>query len=91
MLGNVAFEGRGRFIFAALGFHRDNLGSVLQDEVNLAVLIREIPGRYWELATQLLQEIVFGQRPFELVIGFQEDRAVIDAGHMFEQSGIEQE
>ena len=68
VVGDILLEGRCGFILAALGLHGDDLGAILNKEINLAIFIGVIAGLYLELAAKLLQDIVFRQRAFELII-----------------------
>lgn len=56
---DISLERRGGFIFAALDLNRDNLRSVLQYKINLAVLVRVISRLNLKLTAELLQEVVF--------------------------------
>lgn len=43
------------------------------------------------MTAELLQHVVFGQRPLKLIICFQQDGAVVDSCHVLEQTGIKEE
>ena len=60
----------------------------MQNKIYLAVLVRVISGLNIELAAKLLQNVVLCQWTFELIVAFQEDRAVINTGHVFKKAGI---
>lgn len=87
-LGDVSLEGGGGLVLAALSLHWDDLRPVLQHKVDLAVLVGEVPGLHLKLAPELLQNVVFRQRPLELVVAFQQDGAVVHPGHVLEQAGV---
>ena len=88
MIRDIFFERRRSFIFSALRLNGNDLSTVLQDKIDLAVFIREVPGLNVELAAQLLQYIVFGQGTLELIIGFQKNCAVIYTSHVLKKTGI---
>ena len=89
MLCDVPLKRRRRLVFAAFGFDGDDLPAALKHKVDLAVLIGVIARFDFKLSAKLLQNIVLRQRPLELVIRFQEDRAVVNACHVLEKAGIE--
>ena len=70
-VGDILLKGRCRFVLAALDLHWDDFGAVLDKEINFTVFIRVIAGFHIELAAKLLQDIVFRQRTFELIIRLQ--------------------
>ena len=88
VFGDIPLEGRGGFVFTALGLDGDDLCPVLQYKVDLAVFVGVVARFYIELTPKLLQNIIFCQRAFELVIAFQENGAVVDPSHLLEQAGI---
>lgn len=91
MLGNVTLErGRG-FVLSSLSLDGDDFCAMLQHEVDFSGFIRVISGGDLELPTELLQNIVFRERPFELILCFQEDRTVVDACHVLEKPRIKKE
>ena len=88
---NVPFERWRGLVFAALCFHGDDFRTVLQQKVNFSGFVRVIARFYLKLPAKLLQDIVLGQRPFELIVRFQQDGAVVDTRHVLEQPCIKQE
>ena len=90
-LRDVPLKGRSRFFLTALCLNRNDVHSMLQYEVDLSVFIRVVSWLHRKLPAKLLQEIVLRERPLELVISLQKDRAVVNARHVFEQAGIKQE
>ena len=87
---DVALEGRCGLILSALGLHGDDLRPVLQHEVDLTALAGVVPRGHRELPPELLQDVVFRQRAFELEVVPQQDRAVVNACHVLEQARVEQ-
>lgn len=85
---NIPFEGGGRFVFTALGLDGDDLCPILQYKVDLAVFVGIVARLHIKLPPKLLQNIVFCQRTFELVIALQENSAVVDPRHLLEQPGV---
>ena len=85
---NIFFERWRRLIFAALGFDGDDFSAVLQHKVDLTVFVGVVPRFYLKLTLELLQHIVFGECSLELLVAFQQDRSVVNACHLLEQSGI---
>ena len=71
MSGDIPFEGGSGSVFTALDLDGDDLSPVLQYKVDLAVFVGVVAGFHIELPPKLLQNIVFCQRTFELVIAFQ--------------------
>ena len=63
----------------------------MQQKVNFSGFVRVIARFYLKLPAKLLQDIVLGQRPFELIVRFQQDGAVVDTRHVLEQPCIKQE
>ena len=94
-VGDILFKGRSGFILAALCFHGDDFRTVLQQKVDLSCFVRVIARLHLKLPAKLLQDIVLGQRPFqrpfELIVRFQQDGAVVDTRHVLEQPCIKQE
>lgn len=88
--GDIFLKGRRRLFFAPFGFDGDNLYPVLQDEIQLVVLAGEVSRLDVKLTAKLLQKVVFRQRALELIVGLQEDGAVIDAGHVFQKARVEE-
>ena len=68
LLIGVPLEGRSRFIFPSFDLNRNDLRTILQDKVYLAAAVRIISGFYLKLPTELLQDVIFSERPFELII-----------------------
>lgn len=92
---NVTLKGRRRLVFADLCLNRDDFRTVLQQKVDLSCFVRVIARLHLKLPAKLLQDIVLGQRPFqrpfELIVRFQQDGAVVDTRHVLEQPCIKQE
>ena len=74
---DILLKRRSRFVFSPLCLNRNDLGSVLQNKVDLAILVGVVSGFNIKLSAKLLQHIVFRKRPFELIIALQEDGAVV--------------
>ena len=91
MLGNVPLEGRCRFVLAAFCFNGNDLCAVLQNKINFIILVGKVMRLNFKLTAKLLQDIVFGQRTFELIVGLQKNCAVVDTRHVLEQSGVKYE
>ena len=71
MMGSkVSLERRRGFILTTFYFNRDDLCSILQDKINLTVLVRIVARLNLKLPAKLLQDIVLGQRSFELIVSF---------------------
>ena len=87
-VGDILFKGRSGFILAALCFHGDDFGAVLDKEINLTVFIGVIAGFHIELAAKLLQDIVFRQRTLELIIRLQQNGTVINALLRYSYKGV---
>ena len=90
-VGDILLKRRCGFILTALGLHGDDLSTALDKEINFTVFIGVIAGFHIELAAKLLQDIVFRQRTLELIIRLQQNGTVINACHVFEQTGVEHE
>lgn len=67
---DISFEGRCGFILTAFDFNGDNFRFALYYKINLAVLIGKLARLNLELPSKLLQNIIFGELPFELIIAF---------------------
>lgn len=89
MISNISFKGGGGFICPSFCFDRDNFCAILKDKINFLVFVGKISGSYLKLSAKLLQDIVFSQRPFELVVCLQENCTVVNAGHVFQKTGVE--
>lgn len=88
VFGDIPLEGGGGFVFTALGLDGDDLCPILQYKVDLAVFVGIVARLHIKLPPKLLQNIVFCQRTFELVIALQENSAVVDPRHLLEQPGV---
>ena len=89
--GDIPLKGRRGLVLSALCFHGDDFCTVLQQKVNFSGFVRVIARFYLKLPAKLLQDIVLGQRPLELIVGFQQNGAVVDTRHVLEQPCIKQE
>lgn len=90
-LSDVPLKGRGGFFLAALCLDRNDVHPMLQKEIDLPVFVRIVSWFHCKLSSELLQDIVFRERPLELVISLQKNCAVVNARHVLEQAGIKQE
>ena len=91
VVSDIPLERRGGFVLAAFCFNGYNLRPILQNKINLATLVRVVPRLNLKLPSKLLQDIVLRQRSFELVIGFQKDRTIVNACHVLKKPGIKKE
>ena len=64
---------------------------MLQKEIDLPIFVTIVSRFHRKLSSELLQDIVFRERPLELVISLQKNCAVVNARHVLEQAGIKQE
>lgn len=62
--------------------------SILEHEINLTFLIRKITWLHLKLAAKLLKNEILCQRPFEMLIAFQQNGTVVTPCHMFEQTRV---
>ena len=65
--GEDGSEGGGGFVLAIFVLDWYNFRSMLQHEVDLAILVGVVTRLYIELTTKLLQNVILSQRTFELV------------------------
>ena len=89
-VGDIPLKGRRGLVLAALCLDGDDLCAVLQHEVDFAGFVRVIARLHVKLTAKLLQHIVFSERPLELIVGFQQNGAVVNACHVLEQPGIKE-
>ena len=78
-VGDIPLKGRRGLVLAALCLDGDDLCAVLQHEVDFAGFVRVIARLHVKLTAKLLQHIVFSERPLELIVGFQQNGAVVNA------------
>lgn len=90
LLRDILFERGSGFILAALDFHGNNFHPALQEKIYFAIFDGIIAWLDSKLSAKLLQNIVFGKRPFELIVRFQKYRTVIDSRHVFEKPGVKE-
>ena len=85
---HIFFKRRCILCFAGLNFHRNNLRALLEHKVQLIILIRVIARFQRKLSPQLLQNIILRQGAFKLILCFQQNRRIINPGHLLQQPGI---
>ena len=68
VFGDIPLKGRCGLVFASFCLHGNDFRTVLQQKVNFSSFVRVIARFYLKLPAKLLQDIVLGQRPFELIV-----------------------